>query len=186
MAGRWVSVLLFALLLCGCANVYEVIPPGRQQIENAYTVDSQISWSRIAQDRMVLWTVDGPFLEGVRFYKVGSGQPLTVQGEEEQRPHFEPEMRASEVVEFLVDSLAVDGLHDVKTFQLRPAKFGAAPGYRFELQFLTQDGLLMKGMALYATVDDTLYLILYTAPATYYFEKYEATVENIFNSVELT
>ena len=185
MAGRLMSVLLFVLLLGGCASAYEVVPPGRHQIENAYTVDSQISWSRITQERIELWTVDGPFLEGVRFYEVGSGQSLIAQGEDEQRLQFEPKMRAGEVMEFVVDSLAVGGVHDIKTLNLRPAKFGVTPGFRFELQFLTPDGLLMKGMALYATIDDTLYLILYTAPAIYYFEKYEDTVEHIFNSVEL-
>jgi len=185
MAARLVRLLAFALVVFGCANVFELVPPGRQKIGGAYTIDSPIGWSRTVDNRTEIWTVDGPFLDGIRFYTVGSGQHLVAQDKDELLPRFELQMRASEVVEFVVDSLAADGLSDIRTFELRPAKFGAAGGYRFDLQFLTQDGLFIKGMALYATIDDKLYLILYTATATYYFEKYEATVESIFNSVEL-
>ena len=186
MTGRFVSLLSFVVLLSGCVSLYEILPPGRTEIGKTYTVDSQIEWSRISHESVDIWTVDGPWLETVQFFKnVGSGDTLFQPIGEEQLPVFDSDMRSSAVVEFVVDSWAVRGANDIKTFDLRPAMFGTAVAFRFDLQFFNQDGLLIKGMVLGAIINNELQLIIYTAPATHYFEKYRATVENVFNSVEL-
>ena len=73
----------------------------------------------------------------------------------------------------------------LKTDGLRPVPFGTATGFRFDLTFTTKDGLLMKGLALFAQRRKKLDAILFFAPSEYYFDRYAPTVERIFTSVKI-
>jgi hypothetical protein len=46
------------------------------------------------------------------------------------------------------------------------------------------DGLQVKGMVLAAQRGGRLDLIMFTAPAEYYFDRYSPTVEQVFSSVK--
>jgi len=77
------------------------------------------------------------------------------------------------------------GYHQVKTAHLRPAAFGAAKGFRFDMSYTTTTGLEMKAMALACQRNGKLDLIIFTAPDEYYFGRYAPVVEKIFDSVQV-
>jgi len=89
------------------------------------------------------------------------------------------------VMELLAANLGKLGYQQVKTANLRPAPFGSAAGFRFDMTFSTQDGLEMKGEALFAQRDGKLDMILFMAPTEYYYDHFGPTVEKVFGSVQI-
>jgi hypothetical protein len=104
-------------------------------------------------------------------------------------------MTANEVLEFVVDSMmapyqrALIGPSmlgtGVQTFHLRPFKFGSQPGFRFELTFLSEEGLEYDGFVVGAIKDEKLYLICYAGTREYYYPKYKDAAEQIIASIQM-
>jgi hypothetical protein len=94
-------------------------------------------------------------------------------------------MLPDDVMEMIAGTLGKAGNQQLRTSALRPVPFGAVTGFRFDLAFTTQDGLQMKGLALFAQRRKKLDVILFVAPSEYYYEKYAPTVEKIFASVRV-
>ena len=92
-------------------------------------------------------------------------------------------MLPNDVMDLLASTVEKIGYRQVRTSGLAPFPFGAGTGFRFNLDFTTANDLQMKGTALAAQRSGKLDLILFAAPAEYYFGRYEPTVEKIFASV---
>lgn len=180
--GRWIALPLLLLSLAGCA-AYSLVPPARQQIGGAFSVEPQIAWSKQSMSEFEIWTVDGPLLQTLRLYPGLEDGEALFDKDPEELPVFRDDMLAGEVVELIADSLTRNGASNVRSYNLRPASFGDRPGYRVELEFLSERGLAMRGLAAGAVVGDRLYLILYVGAASHYFPKHERDVERLIESV---
>ncbi len=178
-----VAVVFALVTLSACAG-YTLVETKRQNIGTLYSVDPQIQWSKYDAGWMEMWTVNGSPLEAVRFYKgLENGDAMFLADEDKKLPRFRSSMRASQVREFVVDSLTRSGGNRVKAKNLRPMKFGARKGFRFDLSFLTEDGLAMNGIVAGAVIDGKLHMILYTGTKTHYFALYKRHVERMMASI---
>lgn len=188
-------VLSVALFAAGCVR-FTMIEPRNQLIADTYLVDSQITWSSIEEGKVEIWTVDGPTLQAVRFAKGFEDGDTLFEPKILDLPKYEPEpkqelpkfqrnMRAHGVMDFVVDSLSSIGMEQIQTKNLRPVNFGTVPGYRFEITFLTEEGLEMEGLVAGAMVDERLHLIIYYGARQYYFAKHVAHVEKIIESIRM-
>lgn len=187
---RFVVHLIACLALIGCAQ-FTLVEAERQQIGGVYSVDAQRTWNRLKEDNAELWTADGLGLESLRFYAgLKEGQrlfkPRVGSSDEETLPKYHPGMAITEVMEFVVDSLERAGASQVEGHDLRPAAFGAAEGFRFELSFTSSTGLRYAGAVIGAVVEDKLHLIVYSGTELYYFPRYRDDVERIFASIQIT
>jgi hypothetical protein len=183
-AARTALAAALTLALAGCG--YKLIRAEPHSIGKAYTVHPQIEWSGKKDGDIELWTVHGPGLEAVRFViGLEAGEGILEPGffSDEKFPEFQPDMSPTEIAEFCVDTLSRMGAKRLHTSGLRPEPFGSHPGFRFELEFNTADGLEMSGLAAGAVVEEELHLILFTAPSVYYFDSRAADVERIIESV---
>lgn len=181
----WIVFPALFLILAGCTG-FSLVQPSRHDIGRSYSVETPIAWSRASTSAVETWTVDGFLLQSLRLYAgLPDGEPLLDQNAEDV-PVFRKDMLAGEVVEFVVDSIVQDGGTNVTSSGLRPAPFGAAPGFRFDLTFLSETGLEMRGLGAAAVIDDHLHLILYTGAASYYFPKHEDHVNRMIDSVRLS
>ncbi len=182
---RYVLVLLAALAVAGCAR-YTLLEPRPTTLADLYEVDPQIAWSATSHGKWEIWTVDGPNLEALQFLKgLADGEPLFAAQGGEKRARFDKTMSPNEIVEFIVDSLAATGAQKVQATGLRPAKFGNADGFRFELSYQTQSGLSKKAIAAGAVVKEHLYLIVYSGLAQHYFPKHRDHAEAVIRSVRM-
>lgn len=182
-----IAVLLIALAACA---QYSLVKAKTQKIGGAYTVEAQIDWNKRAEGKLEWWTVDGPGLEVLRFFKgLDDGDALFTRPAGMAKgikfPAYRAGMTASEVMEFVVESLGRAGAADLEARGLQPAQFGSVPGFRFELTFATGSGLEMRGLAAGAVIEDALHLILYTGTRVHYFPKYRDDVERLLGSIEL-
>jgi hypothetical protein len=84
----------------------------------------------------------------------------------------------------LVQSLVRSGARDVAAEALEPATFGKRAGFRFSLTCLTPEGLEMKGSARGVIADGKLYLILYLAERSHYYDRHAPQVERMLESIQ--
>ncbi len=180
------GALALAMMLTGCAVGFTLVEPRRMAIGDLYTVEPQIPWSSTKAGRMELWTVDGPALEAIRFINgIGDGEAWFEGREKEKQPKFRKSMTASEIMEFVVDSLTMLGLEKIEAKGLRPEKFGTAQGFRFEMNFVTRQGLEGQGSVVGGVVKEKLYLIIYSGARAHYYPKHKDHVERIIQSIRM-
>ena len=197
---RNIILLACIFLLITCAPHYSVVEPTRRDMGGLYSVEPQISWNRSSQKQIEIWTVDGPLLAAVQFFNGIDHEKYLFQyigraPQSAKLPRFNKNMTASEVLEFVVDSIMAPypaspigpnmiGINAEAT-QLRPFKFGSLPGFRFELAFLSKAGLEYQGFVVGTIKDDRLYLICYSGARQYYYPKYKDTAERIVASIQV-
>jgi hypothetical protein len=94
-------------------------------------------------------------------------------------------MTPGEIVELYEQMVTQDG----SAFALKrvaPGRFGGQPGFRFEHTITRKsDNVLLKGVAQGAVVKDKLYLVAFTAPSIYYFDRHAPQVEPLLASAEI-
>ena len=183
---RPIAILAMLAVLGGCA-AYSLVDAKQQTIGGTYTVEPGIQWSKITDDKIEVWTVDGASLEAIRFYSgMEAGDRLFTVSKDVKLPTYDPAMKASEVMEFVVDSIARGGAGNVEGTALRPTQFGTVPGFRFDLSYTSSDGLWVDGLAIGATIDGKLHLIVYAGARQHYFPKYRDEVERMIGTIETT
>jgi hypothetical protein len=185
-------ILMFALIISlgACATEISKVERKTVDVEGAYTVDPQITWSEFpgssTASNGLVWTVDGLFLQRLDLFGgIEDGQALfePTGAEEESLPIFRADMRENEVQEFVLDTLAQQGFVDVEAINLRPSDIGSRKGFRFDLVMATASGLEMKGLVAGAIVGDELNLVLYTGTRLHYFAVRQSAVEGIIKSI---
>ena len=199
MKNRGIILLAIVFLLSACAH-YTLVEPAQRDMAGGYSVEPQTAWNRSVQGKVEIWTIDGPALAAVHFFNgIGEGQNLfPFYGKSTRKaklPKFNKNMTASEVQEFIVDSMMAPYQKTlvgpnmigtgVQTFHLRPFKLGSHPGFRFELSFVSEEGLEYEGFVVGVIKDDKLFLICYSGTREYYYPKYKETAEQIISSIHM-
>jgi hypothetical protein len=184
-------LLLVSMLASGCVMV-TLVEPRPTSIGDTYTVEPQIRWASVpARPGLEVWTVDGTALDAITFVKgLADGAVLlrgVIQGgpPEDRRPKFRARMTPNEIAELVVDSYALFGAQKIETSNLRPATFGSADGFRFDMGWITRSGLEMQALAAGAVIKDRLHLIIYAGARAHYFPKYRDDVDRVLASVRL-
>ena len=186
-----IAALSAALVLGGCATGYTLVDAAKPvAVGDGVSVTTDIAWSKSPFPGFpgTLWTVDGEGLDMVMFFTgIESGKPIieTRNADKDQIKVYQSSMVPDDVMELLGANLGKVGYQQVRTANLRPAPFGTTPGFRFDLTMTSADGLEIKGVALGAQRGGKLDLILFIAPAEYYYGHYGDTVEKLFGSVQV-
>jgi hypothetical protein len=190
--------LMVIVLMVACSHYRLISPEDRVKVLD-YTVEPQIEWSRITEADLVVWTVDGPSLEAVQFFKpIRDGYPLFSFYDDfddyKKLPVFKKDMTAIEILEFVTGSMIMAGGRrqsisnmmgiNVAGKNLRPFRFGNHPGFRFDITFLSPGGLAYSGFVVGSVIDEKLYLVAYTGTHEYYFPKHKDAAERLILSIE--
>ncbi len=186
--------LLAVFMVTGCASSRSVQPGETRNIFKEYEVRSQAKWARVGFRNVEVWTVDGPQLQQLRFYReletgdslfeIPIESVLIAPSVLEKQPKYHEEMLPHDVVEMVTATLMQWGAVDAVARGPRPEKFGGRDGFRFDVQFHTGGGVQYRALALgHITRENRLLLILYMGAEDVYYPKFLAEVENIIASV---
>ena len=187
-----ILIVATALLLSACTTI-KAIPAGTAyKVPGAYQVSVSKMWAEmpstfVALQNGKLLSIDGPLLNSLQLVgNLPEGKSLIKsKSKEDPVPEYRNDMRATEIVEFVVDSLTRQGNVNVEAQMIRPAAFGASEGIRFDIVGAAQNGLSLKGTALFSQGEDGLNLILFMAPEEHYYGLHASEIENIMRSVTL-
>jgi hypothetical protein len=132
------------------------------------------------------WTLNGPILDGISFVSgMKNNRELVRQYRtaSQQVPRFRSDMTPPEITAMLESLYRVKGgAVDLKTLSLQPRPFLGANGFQWDYEHLDEDELWRRGRAVGAVVDGKLYLILFDAARSHYYEAglpdYEAIVSS--------
>lgn len=145
-------------------------------------------WSRRPIRNSEIWTLDGAALNELYFVSgLAAGGTLYKDADRKNNPlpKMGSALQLTEIPEFFESSNRVALATSV--FQItstEPMQFGGNPGVRFTYEYAVKDSTLMqKGVAAGTIANGKLYLISFTAPALYYFDRDRAEAEAIMNSV---
>lgn len=119
------------------------------------------------------WTQNGPYLDGISFVTgLKDGKALVYQRSREDRqvPKFRANMTPFEIAA-MVESLyrVRGGAVDFRTLALAPRPFLGANGFQYDFEHLDSDEVRRKGRAVGAVIDGKLYLMIFDAARSHYF-----------------
>ncbi|MEA3057904.1 MAG: hypothetical protein QOF34_719 [Sphingomonadales bacterium] len=134
------------------------------------------------------WTQNGPILDGISFVSgMKSGRELVRQwrSASQQVPRFRSDMTAPEITAMLESLYRVKGgAVDLKTLSLKPRPFLGANGFQWDYEHLDSDELWRRGRAVGVVIDGKLYLILFDAARSHYYDALLPDFEAIVASAQ--
>ena len=130
------------------------------------------------------WTLNGPLLDGITYITgLKSGRSMIRQRRtaDQQVPVFRADMTPPEIAAMLESLYRVrGGAVDFRTLSIQPRQFLGANGFQFDYEHLDTDELWRKGRVVGAVIGGQLYLILFDAARSHYYDAalpdYEAIV----------
>jgi hypothetical protein len=175
-------------LLSGCASI-TLAPAGAYKGRGT---DLQVTLPRPWSDLtgagqqppgVRLLTIDGVLLNQLYVASIEPGGALVkIADRDTPRPTYRADMTQTELVEFVIDSLATFGYQEPQSTALRPQTLAGAQGVRFDISTRTQPGLNISGTGLVAHSNGKLQMLLFLAPAEHYYDAFLGDVEGIFAS----
>lgn len=182
-------ILLSALALTACSSVgsegfgyggYSLIQVREIRVgDDSVAVTPPRQWNKISARLFTDirdvedWTQNGPYLDGISFVTgLKDGKALVYQRRRDDRqvPKFRSNMTPPEIAAMVESLFRVrGGAIDFTTTSLTPRSFLGANGFQHDFEHLDSDEVRRKGRAVGAIVDGKLYLILYDAARSHYF-----------------
>ena len=173
------------ILLAGCAM--QAMDPGSEvTVGNGVRVTPQAGFAQIHLATIRYWTRNGTGLDELDFYTgIKNGEPLFVVSGKAKKdlPLFQSQMTPNDVEDFAIAAFMAKGMQNVRATGLRPCPFGTATGFCFDLALVNDEGLEMRGKAMGRLKSGVLDLLVFTAPAEFYFGQVGPAVDRIFTSV---
>jgi hypothetical protein len=195
--------LAAALLLSGCASSvgggsfgysgYSLVRVREVRVgDDSLAVTPPREWNKIAGSLFVDihavedWTQNGPYLDGISFVTgLKDGKALVYQRRREDRqvPKFRSNMTPPEIAAMIESLFRVrGGAVDFKMLSLAPRPFLGVNGFQYDYEHLDSDEVRRKGRAVGAVINGRLYLILFDAARSHYYNALLPDFEAIVNS----
>ena len=199
------GVLIAALSLPACSTLggdgfgfsdYAAVNARRVRVGNGkMTVVPPRPWNRhrpqLFADVAAVedWTQNGPLLDDVTFITgLRSGRYMVRQRRtaDEQVPKFRADMTPPEIAAMLESLYRVrGGAVDFRTLSIRPREFLGTSGFQFDYEHLDEDELWRKGQVVGAVINGELYLVMFDAARSHYYEAGLPDFEAIVASARL-
>ena len=135
------------------------------------------------------WTQNGPLLDDVTFITgLRSGRYMVRQRRtaDEQVPKFRADMTPPEIAAMLESLYRVrGGAVDFRTLSIRPRAFLGTSGFQFDYEHLDEDELWRRGRVVGAVINGELYLVMFDASRSHYYDAGLPDFEAIVASARL-
>ena len=202
---RLLAIALVAAVLPACSSLgsgesglseYAYVPVKRINVgSSALSVEAPRPWNRLRGQlfrdvrEVEDWTLNGPILDGISFVTgLKGGRYLVYQRktEDQQVPKFRSDMTPPEIAAMLESLYRVrGGAIEFRTLGLQPRQFLGHPGFQLDYEHLDTDELWRKGRVVGAVIDGRLYLILFDAARSHYYDNALPDFEAVVASAQL-
>jgi hypothetical protein len=135
------------------------------------------------------WTENGPYLDGISFVtglKDGKALVRQYRRDDRQVPKFRSNMTPPEIAAMVESLFRVrGGAVDFTTISLAPRPFLGANGFQLDFEHLDGDEVRRRGRVVGAVINGRLYLIMFDAARSHYYNALLPDFEAIVNSARL-
>lgn len=147
-------------------------------------------WSSRPIKKSEVWTLDGTALNELYFVSgLMPGETLyrDIARKDRPLPTMGAGMQLTDIPDFVENSVRVALKTSVfRMTKVEPARFAGHDAVRFTYEYSIEDSpLLRKGIATGTVVGSQLYLITFTAPGVFYFDRDLPKVEALMTSARL-
>jgi hypothetical protein len=184
------AMMVAIAALSACAPMMTAVPPGAFNSGAGLAVNVQRAWTHIPPN--LNWTTNGSILtrQGLSLQRVDiltldSGDSILRVARNADAPEFRAGMSESELVELVTSSLLRMGYTDIIAENVRPHQLAGANGVRFNIAGKYSSGLNLRGDAALAESNGKLNVIIFTAPATHYYQASAAEIDQLINSARV-
>ena len=136
------------------------------------------------------WTQNGPILDELSFVTGLKNDRYVIRqrrSNAQQVPKFRSNMTPPEIAAMLESLFRVKGgAVDFRTLAIQPRPFLGANGFEFDYEHLDSDELWRKGRAVGAVVGGQLYLVMYDAARSHYYDAALPDFEAVVASARLS
>ena len=194
---RSAALMLALFLLAACASPGGVLQTAGSVDVFDLRLQSDLAWARVKDpfQHEEIWTIDGMALNSLSIFSgIETGQHVFMLSRERSSrpdgPWFRAGMRPEEIRDVVVAAMTDQKMVNITTSNLRPQTFGAASGgvegLRFDFTMASADGLIYKGSVAAAERNGKLDLLLWKAPAEYYYDRDAAAVSRMLDGMRFT
>ncbi len=158
-------------------------------------VTPTVAWNRLPRTindipREENWTLHGITLDNLTFIGgLESGRPLVRWQRRQdirQVPNFRADMTPPEIASMIESFYRIRaGSLSFEMTGLQPRTFLGRPGFQFDYEHLGGNELARRGRVVGAVIGNRLYMILFDAPNSHYFDAIIPEVERIVESARL-
>jgi hypothetical protein len=176
-------------------NAYRLVEPREHEVARTMRVTPTVRWNRAPRTlydipREENWTLNGATLDGLTFIGgLEDGHPLVRWQRRQdirQVPNFRADMSPPEIASMIESFYRIRaGSVSFTMTGLAPRTFLGQPGFQFDYEHLGGDELARRGRVVGAVVGRRLYMILFDAPRSHYFNAILPEVERIVDSARL-
>ncbi len=186
-------ILIFVLSSCQPNKVFTLIEPGRVEINNMYSLETNKKWSQFEQKEynFIFWTVDGYTLQRIVFFRpISDSESLYDHNsfftqESEKRPIYNSNMNKFEIKEFFEDCILWSKrLVKIDSNNFKNYKIDNFDGITFDIEGQNELGLIYKGFVVAVVKDKKLYLAYFVAPKIEFYEKYHKEAKKMLSSIK--
>ena len=171
---KFLLLIAVTVLLSGCAPWIRTGGPYTASRENI-ALDLPDGWMRMNTDEYFVITRDGTGLQNILVERIGTDDVLT-----NTKKKFRKGMLPQEAAEVLMDNVASDeNVHGFEVKENKPAKVVGRQGFRAVYSYRTDDGLRKRGVVYGFMNGEWCYVLQYTAPQRYYFDRDLKTFERV-------
>jgi hypothetical protein len=160
--------------------------------DNSLAVTPPREWNRISASVFTDirdvedWTQNGSYLDGISFVTgLKDGKALVYQRSRDDRqvPKFRSNMTPPEIAAMVESLFRVrGGAIEFTTTSLAPRPFLGTNGFQYDFEHLDSDEVRRKGRAVAAVIDGKLYVILFDAARSHYYNALLPDFEAIVRS----
>lgn len=173
-------LIVITLIFSGCAPWIRTSGPYTASEVNA-VLDLPDGWMRLNTKDYFLITRDGVGLQNILVECIGMNDTLT-----HTKKKFRKGMLPLEAAEVIMDNVASsDNVHGFEIKENKPAKIDGKQGFRAVYSYKTSDGLKKKGVVYGFIHGERFYVLQYSAPQRYYFDRDLKTFERVVGTAHL-
>jgi hypothetical protein len=174
---------------------WKLVPHGAAATvaKGSLTITPGDDWNRSTSHQIAkaeVWTLDGQELNNLYLVTgLATGETLYKDAKKKDKPlpAMTGKMQLTDIPDFVESSMSV--ALDTSSFEVtnvEPAKLGGQSAVKFSYQYVVAASPLMrKGIAIGTIANQQLYIINFTAPSLYYFDRDAPKVTALMASAKL-
>lgn len=179
----FVTIQLVILILGSSCAPWSMVGGKYASDRDSYQVELPQGWRKqeFSREGLII-TKDGMALQRVTIgrHPIDKDVPHT-------KRKLAKEMLPQEVAELIIDDFrSIQRISNLNILENIPVQVGGNPGFKIVYSFQTKDNLRKMGTYYGVLHKESLYFLMYEAPARHYFNRDQQTFEKIKESFKIT